>query len=85
MLSFVGSTGSTIISFILPGFVSQSGGDERKPNSRADCQFYFRLYRDQRGPTKWLALALGIYGVAVMIFCLTNNIIHLSKKPRTGN
>ncbi|KLT40672.1 hypothetical protein CC85DRAFT_263434, partial [Cutaneotrichosporon oleaginosum] len=59
VLSFVGSTGSTIISFILPGF------------------FYFRLYRDQRGITKWLALALGIYGVAVMMFCLTNNIVQL--------
>ncbi|BEI91516.1 uncharacterized protein CcaverHIS019_0403360 [Cutaneotrichosporon cavernicola] len=67
VLSFVGSTGSTIISFILPGF------------------FYFRLYRDQRGLTKWFALALGIYGVAVMTFCLTNNIIHLSRKPRAGH
>ncbi|KIR37400.1 vacuolar amino acid transporter 5 [Cryptococcus deuterogattii MMRL2647] len=59
VLSFVGSTGSTIISFILPGF------------------FYFRLFRDEPGTTKWWALALGIYGLGVMGFCLTFNIIKL--------
>jgi hypothetical protein len=50
VLSFVGSTGSTIISFILPGF------------------FYFKLFRQEKGPVKWCALALGVYGVAVMVF-----------------
>jgi hypothetical protein len=50
VLGFVGSTGSTIISFILPGF------------------FYFKLFRSEKGPVKWLALALGIYGLAVMAF-----------------
>ena len=50
VLGFVGSTGSTIISFILPGF------------------FYFRMFRNEAGPTKWFALALGIYGIAVMAF-----------------
>jgi amino acid permease len=50
VLGFVGSTGSTIISFILPGF------------------FYFKLFRDEPGATKWAALALGIYGLAVMVF-----------------
>jgi amino acid permease len=50
VLGFVGSTGSTIISFILPGF------------------FYFRLFRDEAGPTKWAALGLGVYGVGVMVF-----------------
>ncbi|OXG13500.1 vacuolar amino acid transporter 5 [Cryptococcus neoformans] len=59
VLSFVGSTGSTIISFILPGF------------------FYFRLFRNEPGTTKWWALALGIYGLGVMGFCLTFNIIKL--------
>ncbi|KAL7418940.1 hypothetical protein Q5752_006624 [Cryptotrichosporon argae] len=62
VLSFVGSTGSTIISFILPGI------------------FYFRLFRDDRGPTKWFALALAVYGVAVMVFCLTFNIVKLSRR-----
>nr|XP_019048428.1 vacuolar amino acid transporter 5 [Kwoniella bestiolae CBS 10118]OCF27358.1 vacuolar amino acid transporter 5 [Kwoniella bestiolae CBS 10118] len=50
VLGFVGSTGSTIITFILPGF------------------FYFRLFRQERGVTKWWALALGIYGLVVMAF-----------------
>jgi amino acid permease len=50
VLGFVGSTGSTILSFILPGF------------------FYFNLFRQEKGPVKWFALALGIYGLAVMCF-----------------
>jgi amino acid permease len=50
VLSFVGSTGSTIISFILPGF------------------FYFSLFREEKGPVKWMALALGVYGIGVMVF-----------------
>ncbi|WVN87357.1 uncharacterized protein L203_102535 [Cryptococcus depauperatus CBS 7841] len=61
VLSFVGSTGSTIISFILPGF------------------FYFFLFRQEPGNTKWYALALGIYGMFVMLFCLFFNIINLVK------
>ncbi|WVQ76391.1 hypothetical protein IAR50_006057 [Cryptococcus sp. DSM 104548] len=59
VLAFVGSTGSTIISFILPGF------------------FYFRLFRDEPGTTKWWALFLGIYGIGVMAFCLTFNVVNL--------
>ncbi|ODO01936.1 vacuolar amino acid transporter 5 [Cryptococcus wingfieldii CBS 7118] len=59
VLAFVGSTGSTIISFILPGF------------------FYFRLFRDEPGSTKWWALFLGIYGIGVMVFCLTFNVLNL--------
>ncbi|KAK8845389.1 hypothetical protein IAR55_006102 [Kwoniella newhampshirensis] len=62
VLGFVGSTGSTIISFILPGF------------------FYFRLFRDESGRTKWFALALALYGMAVMLFCLTFNILNLVVK-----
>ncbi|WWD22334.1 hypothetical protein CI109_106825 [Kwoniella shandongensis] len=62
VLGFVGSTGSTIISFILPGF------------------FYFRLFREEPGRTKWFALALALYGLAVMLFCLTFNILNLVMK-----
>ncbi|WWC85539.1 uncharacterized protein L201_000403 [Kwoniella dendrophila CBS 6074] len=62
ILGFVGSTGSTIITFILPGF------------------FYFRLFREETGTTKWWALALGIYGFAVMAFCLTFNVLNLVRK-----
>nr|XP_018266396.1 vacuolar amino acid transporter 5 [Kwoniella dejecticola CBS 10117]OBR88554.1 vacuolar amino acid transporter 5 [Kwoniella dejecticola CBS 10117] len=50
VLGFVGSTGSTIITFILPGF------------------FYFRLFREEQGVTKWWAFALGVYGFFVMAF-----------------
>lgn len=50
VLGFVGATGSTILSFILPGF------------------FYFKLFRKESGSVKWAALALGIYGLAVMSF-----------------
>lgn len=60
VLSFVGSTGSTMISFILPGM------------------FYFSLFRHEGGITKWLALALSIYGMFVMVFCLSFNIYKLS-------
>ena len=50
VLGFVGSTGSTILSFILPGF------------------FHFILFRQEKSRTKWFALLLGIYGIAVMCF-----------------
>lgn len=56
MLAFVGATGSTIISFILPGL------------------FYFTLFRRNEESPQWKtygALALAVYGVAVMAFCLT--------------
>jgi hypothetical protein len=64
VLSFVGATGSTIISFILPGL------------------FYFKLFRKNDGVSRlltWAALALAIYGVCVMAFCLTYNIIRLTR------
>ncbi|CED85404.1 Amino acid transporter protein [Phaffia rhodozyma] len=62
VLSFVGATGSTTISFILPGL------------------FYFSLFRHskERSPVlTWAALGLAIYGICVMCFCLTYNIIQL--------
>ncbi|KZT55824.1 hypothetical protein CALCODRAFT_556245 [Calocera cornea HHB12733] len=59
VLSFVGSTGSTTISFILPGLL------------------YFQLFRHDRDSSrtlKWGALALAVYGVFILIFCLSFNI-----------
>lgn len=59
VLSFVGSTGSTTISFILPGL------------------FFWKLTRDDASvgkPLNWSALALAVYGVLIMIFCLSFNI-----------
>jgi len=66
VLGFVGSTGSTIISFILPGL------------------FYFTLFRSEAGKTKWFALALTIYGVFVMVFCLSFNIYKLVTRSAVG-
>ncbi|KZW01220.1 putative AVT6-involved in amino acid efflux from the vacuole [Exidia glandulosa HHB12029] len=59
VLSFVGSTGSTTISFILPGL------------------FYYKLFKGEPDEHRWLrpaSLALAIYGILVMIFCLSFNI-----------
>jgi len=67
VLSFVGSTGSTTISFILPGFFYWK-------LSRDDPSVSRRLNRS--------AFALGIYGCCVFVFCLGFNIyqvIHPSK------
>jgi len=59
VLSFVGSTGSTTISFILPGLfywkLSRSDPSANKTLSGA-------------------ALGLAIYGICIFIFCLTFNI-----------
>ncbi|KAL7411742.1 transmembrane amino acid transporter protein-domain-containing protein [Mrakia frigida] len=64
VLSFVGATGSTTISFILPGL------------------FYFSLFRRVPGTSpllKWGSAALAVYGICVMCFCLTYNIIKVSQ------
>jgi len=68
VLSFVGSTGSTTISFILPGL------------------FFWQLTRYDNSTSKLLnrgALALAIYGICVMVFCLTFNIYQLVRPPTT--
>jgi len=59
VLSFVGSTGSTTISFILPGLL------------------YFKIFRQDRASSPvitWAALALAIYGMFILVFCLSFNI-----------
>lgn len=62
VLSFVGATGSTIISFILPGlfYFKLFRHDDGAPRALT-----------------WAALALAIYGTCVMAFCLTYNIVKL--------
>ncbi|KAJ3976437.1 transmembrane amino acid transporter protein-domain-containing protein [Lentinula raphanica] len=68
VLSFVGSTGSTTISFILPGlfFWKLSRGDHSlKILNRA-------------------ALALAVYGVLIFIFCLGFNIYQVVYPPTSG-
>ncbi|GAB5593637.1 hypothetical protein Unana1_08537 [Umbelopsis nana] len=60
VLAFVGSTGSTLISFILPGL------------------FYVKINENEPWTReKIIALCLAIYGFAVMVVCLTFNIIHI--------
>jgi len=59
ILSFVGSTGSTTISFILPGVFYYKLFGDRPGHSKA---------------MKWASVALALYGVFVFIFCLTFNI-----------
>jgi amino acid permease len=74
VLSLVGSTGSTTISFILPGI------------------FYWKLTepapgrRDYRRSLKqrvlrWSAGALAVYGVCIMIICLTFNLQRAFSSP----
>jgi len=64
VLSFVGSTGSTTISFILPGLfywkLSHSDPTANKSLSRA-------------------ALALAVYGMCVFVFCLSFNIYQVMR------
>ncbi|KAG9036330.1 hypothetical protein FRB95_009252 [Tulasnella sp. JGI-2019a] len=59
VLSFVGSTGSTTISFILPGLLYFK---------------MFRKDTSQPRRKTWFALALAGYGVCILIFCLSYNI-----------
>ncbi|EJD41182.1 hypothetical protein AURDEDRAFT_106346 [Auricularia subglabra TFB-10046 SS5] len=66
VLSFVGSTGSTTISFILPGL------------------FYYKLFKDEPDEQRWLrpaSLVLFVYGVLIMIFCLSFNIYSVIHPP----
>ncbi|KAH8549200.1 transmembrane amino acid transporter protein-domain-containing protein [Umbelopsis sp. PMI_123] len=60
VLAFVGSTGSTLISFILPGL------------------FYVKINENEPwNREKISALCLAIYGICVMVVCLTFNIVHI--------
>ncbi|ORX48822.1 hypothetical protein DM01DRAFT_1338478 [Hesseltinella vesiculosa] len=62
VFAFVGSTGSTTISFILPGL------------------FYFKIHENDPWNTgKIASLALAIYGILVMVVCLTFNVLNLLK------
>ncbi|CAO3698701.1 unnamed protein product [Rhizopus stolonifer] len=61
ILSFVGSTGSTTISFILPGL------------------FYYKVHeQDPWRPGKIMAVVLSAYGLLIMTFCLTFNIMRIT-------
>jgi len=60
VLAFVGSTGSTIVSFIIPGI----------------C--FWKLHENSPWTFEKIAsVCLCTYGIAVMIVCLTSNIVKL--------
>ncbi|ODV93182.1 hypothetical protein PACTADRAFT_47049 [Pachysolen tannophilus NRRL Y-2460] len=66
VLAFVGSTGSTSISFILPGiFGYKLIGSEKQPNE--ELTLFQRCL-------KWGSLALAAWGLIVMIVCLSATI-----------
>jgi len=68
VLSFVGSTGSTTISFILPGFFYwKLTQNDPNPN---------KLMRKA-------SLGLAIYGIFVFIFCLSFNIYQVARGPQS--
>ncbi|KAF8519006.1 transmembrane amino acid transporter protein-domain-containing protein [Hysterangium stoloniferum] len=67
VLSFVGSTGSTTISFILPGLFFWS---------------LFRDDPDTSKALTWGALALAGYGMLIFVFCLSYNIYQVVQGPR---
>ncbi|KAI8877631.1 hypothetical protein K501DRAFT_337286 [Backusella circina FSU 941] len=61
ILAFVGSTGSTTISFILPGL------------------FYYKLHEDDPWKrNKIISVLLAVYGILVMVMCLTFNIMNIT-------
>jgi amino acid permease len=64
VLAFVGSTGSTVISFILPAL------------------FYLKLHQGQPWTvSKITAAILLVYGICVMVICLSFNIMHVANPP----
>jgi amino acid permease len=87
VLAYVGSTGSTTISFILPGLfyykisdpesahhqrlVKDEDDDDEGGDSEGSGAYKNRDWR--RGLLRNLALALSIYGVVVMVTCLITN------------
>ena len=89
VLAYVGSTGSTSISFILPGLfyykisAPESIHHQRLTKEDDDEDSGSDDEEDQRGVrTIWrktilrkLSLALAIYGIFVMVLCLGTNLI----------
>jgi len=69
VLSFVGSTGSTTISFILPGLFYW----KLTRNDPSASKFLNRA-----------ALALSIYGACIFVFCLGFNIYQVFHPSKTG-
>ena len=88
VLAYVGATGSTAISFILPGLFYYKISSPSNP-------YHQQLYKEdddldngQRlglnskrlATLRWMSLALAIYGVLIMVTCLTTNTYNLIVK-----
>lgn len=83
VFAFVGSTGSTAISFIIPGLFYWKISEPVNPWEGIDEEreaIIENNFKSNNENGKWLrivSLALAIYGVAVMTLCLTVNIINV--------
>lgn len=91
VLAYVGATGSTSISFILPGLfyfkISSPGSIHHqrlaKDDEDSDPAGFFegdttiRKASRRAAILRWMALGLAIYGVIVMATCLTTNTYFL--------
>lgn len=71
VLSFVGSTGSTTISFILPGLFYFKVRRRPKCGTFRLIFFFKKMFReDGERPRRkvWMALALAVYGSCILVF-----------------
>lgn len=87
VLSYVGATGSTAISFILPGlfywritsdsdeYVSVASDEQEDDTVEHETGATWVQSDRRKRYTRYGAAALGIYGVVFMIVCLTLNIV----------
>ncbi|ORY83197.1 amino acid transporter [Protomyces lactucae-debilis] len=88
VLSYVGATGSTAISFILPGlfywritgdsedYLNVASDEQAERDTEGDGESaVWSQSEKQRRYTRYGAAALGIYGVVFMVVCLTLNIV----------
>lgn len=88
VLAYVGATGSTSISFILPGLFYYKISSPENPyhqqlyKDNEDLEHDNRLNFDSKrlAALRWMSLALAIYGVIIMIVCLTCNTYNLIAK-----
>ncbi|KAK4624507.1 Vacuolar amino acid transporter 5 [Fulvia fulva] len=92
VLAYVGSTGSTAISFILPGLfyykISAPDSphhqrllkDEDDEESSNDEGISTSAPRWQNGLLRKMSLAIAIYGIVVMVTCLITNSVFLASE-----
>lgn len=73
VLGFVGATGSTSISFILPGIFGYKLLGSNLPQYDQDGNYIegAKTATRKEKAVKWLAAGLSIWGVVVMVVCLT--------------